>query len=77
LQDYASAFGLNELTEFSTSVERVTEISEDGGWRVLTKTTSQEKLDGRDVIKVTWKEKVRCYTNLCMICDLQIYDPKF
>ncbi|KAI8576726.1 hypothetical protein K450DRAFT_291058 [Umbelopsis ramanniana AG] len=57
LQNYASAFGLNEVTEFNTSVERVTEIPGDGGWHVLTKTTQKEIIDGRDVIKVTWSAK--------------------
>ncbi|CAO3695362.1 unnamed protein product [Umbelopsis ramanniana] len=49
LQDYASALGLNEVTEFDTSVEKVTEIPK---WRLA----CIDK-DDADVVKVTWNEK--------------------
>lgn len=50
--------GLNELTEFDTSVERVSEIPGGKGWRVLTKTAVQDHVDGKEVLKLTWKEEV-------------------
>ncbi|CAO3588013.1 unnamed protein product [Absidia cylindrospora] len=62
LQDYSKQFGLDDITEFNTSLEKLTELPQQAGWKVLTKkviaTTLQDKNgDERKVIKHLGKKK--------------------
>ncbi|RCH78383.1 hypothetical protein CU098_000008, partial [Rhizopus stolonifer] len=56
LQDYASVFKLDQVTEFNTSVEKLEELPNQEGWDVITKhfKYSQDK----SMVEVGWKQEV-------------------
>lgn len=58
LQGYSTHFGLDQITEYNTSVENLEEIPNQGGWKVLTKHASY--IDGQNV-EISWKEEVYIY----------------
>ncbi|ORX47740.1 FAD/NAD(P)-binding domain-containing protein [Hesseltinella vesiculosa] len=53
LQDYSASFHLDELTEFNSSLEKLTELPDQKGWLVLTKKV--EKVN--DNVKTSWREE--------------------
>lgn len=55
LQDYSLHFKLEEITEYNTSVENLTELPNQSGWNVLTK--SAVFLED-DKVEIEWKEEV-------------------
>lgn len=68
LQAYSKQFGLDDITEFDTSVEKLIELPQQTGWKVLTKkvvlANLQDKVGGeRKVIRTSWKEEVSNYMN--------------
>ncbi|KAG1467533.1 hypothetical protein G6F56_004366 [Rhizopus delemar] len=54
LQDYSLHFKLEEITEYNTSVENLTELPNQSGWNVLTK--SAVFLED-DKVEIEWKEE--------------------
>ncbi|CAO3645065.1 unnamed protein product [Cunninghamella blakesleeana] len=58
LQDYSKKFGLDEITEFNTSLEKLTELPEEQGWKVLTKKAYITEINDKKVVKTSWKEEI-------------------
>ncbi|KAI8086753.1 putative FAD dependent oxidoreductase [Halteromyces radiatus] len=60
LQAYSKKFDLDALTEFDTSLEKLTELPDQCGWKVLTKKSVLTTVHGhkRQVVKTSWKEEV-------------------
>ncbi|KAI8331593.1 hypothetical protein BC941DRAFT_403707 [Chlamydoabsidia padenii] len=61
LQDYSRTFGLDDITEFDTSLEKLTELPDQAGWKVLTKktvltTTQDDNGEERKLLTTSWKE---------------------
>ncbi|KAG2204111.1 hypothetical protein INT47_011594 [Mucor saturninus] len=54
LQNYSTHFGLDQITEYNTSVEHLEEVPNQEGWKVLTKHASN--VDNENV-KISWKEE--------------------
>ncbi|CAO3634090.1 unnamed protein product [Cunninghamella echinulata] len=58
LQDYSKKFGLDDITEFDTSLEKLTELPNQHGWKVLSKKSYLTTINGKKVVKTSWKEEV-------------------
>ncbi|KAI8069425.1 hypothetical protein BC940DRAFT_332338 [Gongronella butleri] len=58
LQDYSATFGLDGVTEYNTSVERLTELPDKQGWRVLTKKMVVQHEENDTRVTSTWKEDI-------------------
>lgn len=56
LQDYSSHFKLDDITEYNTSVEKLTELPNQSGWNVLTKSATVLHRDNS--VQIEWKEEV-------------------
>lgn len=61
LQLYSAHFKLDEITEFNTSVEKLTELLNQSGWKVLTKTARLDQESNK--VEIVWKEEVE-YQNV-------------
>lgn len=61
LQLYSAHFKLDEITEFNTSVEKLTELLNQSGWKVLTKTAHLDQESNK--VEIVWKEEVE-YQNV-------------
>ncbi|ORE05406.1 FAD/NAD(P)-binding domain-containing protein [Rhizopus microsporus var. microsporus] len=55
LQLYSAHFKLDEITEFNTSVEKLTELPNQSGWKVLTKTAHLDQESNK--VEIVWKEE--------------------
>ncbi|KAG1423049.1 hypothetical protein G6F58_003001 [Rhizopus delemar] len=55
LQDYSSHFKLDDITEYNTSVEKLTELPNQSGWNVLTKSATVLHRDNS--VQIEWKEE--------------------
>lgn len=62
LQDYSSHFKLDDITEYNTSVEKLTELPNQSGWNVLTKSATVLHRDNS--VQIEWKEEV--YNQICI-----------
>lgn len=56
LQNYSTHFGLDEITEYNTSVENLEELPNQEGWKVLTKHANY--IEGNENVEISWKEEV-------------------